>query len=600
MQAGGGLACDYDASITGEKKRFCELADAVSLPALDRLLFLHNVFEQPPGEGISGRQRLKLALQLNTLLGRHKSDTIRVLKLIKAREAVFGRVCELVTLFADEIRRATPCNPEGEEAAAGAPQPKLAQARKAATACRDDGNPRRENPGAKKRLPEEEAEEGEAKKTPRRGGNLAEEEEGAEKEAANLPQARRVDGTQQKHRGAKKGLPEREEEVAKNTQRQVESPAEEEDEEKEAGNLPQARRVDGTQQKHRGAKKGLPEREEEVAKNTQRQVESPAEEEEEAEKQAGTLPQARRVGGNQREHRGAKKRPPEEEEGAKNTQRRGGNPTDEEGCNRREHRGAAKRPPEKEEKEDGAKNFSSQRQGANPAEEAAAAAAAASQPPPSALQVRALRELRSLQKRTLAVVEAVASWRRLLRRPFRFAFEAENYLLRVSRDCRHLDESSLGRGLNLRLAAFPLLSHVPSLSLFDADREPDASRSPAFTLRLRQAEASVRSEFDSQLSLFRELTTLSIDHRFIPLLRTPFIPSRGSVAINCDALSRRHAAVLRSCFAALTNPPPPAAGARLQDAQRRSVSRKHDSRNDGSCFSSDEGDDDSLAVATSP
>ena len=196
--------------------------------------------------------------------------------------------------------------------------------------------------------------------------------------------------------------------------------------------------------------------------------------------------------------------------------------------------------------------------------------------PPLDVQTKVLRLLCLLQRRTQAVVEAVAHWRKTLTRPFGFHYEGHNYLLRIARDSVALQESSISKVLPLQTATYPLCSNVPALALFACTATAVASQQdgcvvplscttatvpPQQLRRLKRCERLVATEFETQLSLYQELVALCVRGEFLPMLSTPVVPGADTgIAINSKKWAVKQASLLQKCYDALTSAPPLARG----------------------------------------
>ena len=178
------------------------------------------------------------------------------------------------------------------------------------------------------------------------------------------------------------------------------------------------------------------------------------------------------------------------------------------------------------------------------------------------IRTKALRYIYLLQTVTITVLDAIKHWRAMLTRPFAFVFNQQNYIIKIVRDCRFIEQSALTDHLPLKLCSYPLCSNVPSLTLFQCSEQNGISKkvpqaaTPVFLQRLKKLEQYVASEFASQSSLLHELIDLCVSGYFVPLLNTSLVPncSKG-VPINSQRWALRQAVALRTCYENLTKPP---------------------------------------------
>ena len=156
------------------------------------------------------------------------------------------------------------------------------------------------------------------------------------------------------------------------------------------------------------------------------------------------------------------------------------------------------------------------------------------------LQAQALRQLYLYREQTLAVVEAIVTWRANLNRPFAFVHQGRNYMLKINTDGARIDHGALGDLLPIQMVDHPLLASMPALNLFGGaaaatsagaehvrntspatvgggkprrattaapsrplDRATAPPLSAAQQKRLLAAEAYIRGELDAQLALHR-------------------------------------------------------------------------------------------------
>ena len=187
--------------------------------------------------------------------------------------------------------------------------------------------------------------------------------------------------------------------------------------------------------------------------------------------------------------------------------------------------------------------------------------------PPLEIQAKTLRLVYILQQATMKVVDGIVRWRKMLTRPFGFMYEQQNYLLRIVRDSQAIEESSLARVLPLQTGAFPMCSNIPSLSMFTCSgvhegamvplSNASASQTPQRVMQLKRCEAILSREFEAQLALYKELISLCVQGRFIPLLALPGVPDcKTGVCINSQKYTAKQAATLARCYEHLTSPPP--------------------------------------------
>eukprot|EP01062_Namystynia_karyoxenos_P006261 TRINITY_DN12186_c0_g1_i1.p1 TRINITY_DN12186_c0_g1~~TRINITY_DN12186_c0_g1_i1.p1 ORF type:complete len:433 (+),score=118.06 TRINITY_DN12186_c0_g1_i1:103-1299(+) len=215
-------------------------------------------------------------------------------------------------------------------------------------------------------------------------------------------------------------------------------------------------------------------------------------------------------------------------------------------------------------------------------------------------QTHCLRLLHALQTATLECVESIRRWRSILTRPWAFTCSVDawsderrgackrkgrgreedrvsppssprggdNYLLKVLRDNKALQDSCLGAALGINITQYALSSDLPSLALWQDGSpgemllQPSGAAATApppqrYQRRLRQAEHYIGAEFETQLALTRELTQLCVAGYFVPLLATPLVPNcRSGVRMCSEHWEKRLAWTLRRAHEDLTRPPP--------------------------------------------
>lgn len=208
-------------------------------------------------------------------------------------------------------------------------------------------------------------------------------------------------------------------------------------------------------------------------------------------------------------------------------------------------------------------------------------------------QTKYLQLLFALQQLTLAVVDAIASWRDGLTRPFPFMWQGGSYFAKISADCAALDDPAtcpLATVVPTQLTRFPLASNLPALQMFRTaglppieGPQPAPGTAPAvlsvtYPLRVKvpkggtvppvpskvaaklaAAEAAVLGEAAAQQALAADLAALADAGRVLPLLdcrRAIPTAAQGVPCHNAAWLAQFRQAA--AAFATAATQPPPA------------------------------------------
>ena len=194
------------------------------------------------------------------------------------------------------------------------------------------------------------------------------------------------------------------------------------------------------------------------------------------------------------------------------------------------------------------------------------------------VQTTVLQLLYEHQTATLQIVEGILSWREGLTRPYAFQWQGMNYISKIKKDCKKLDESTLRKVLPLRVTQFPLCSNITSLSLFaqgggkQSAKGQTQSASAERTNRLRAAEAIIFEEENLQAKVLRELSAIADTGRFVPLLRLPhLVPDcSNGIPITRTEWDKQLKSVMADAAEHAANPPPSEDEGEDADRQQRS------------------------------